>query len=120
MIPISIFHNVTLGDHGYPTKGMLDGWGKGDTLDCVFAFSLDTDMSHLDLLDRIFYVFNEGDNNDLLAAAYRRKHLRSLSVGDVVMISGVSYACQRVGWKEIDEYPPKTFPDENAIIERLL
>ena len=104
-VNVSIMHNVTLDEHGHPTKGMLDGWGPNDTLECVFTFSLDTDKKPISILEMIFAEFNVGEG--LLATAYRAKDLRSLSVGDVVIINGVSYACQRFGWKRTDEFHTK-------------
>ena len=99
-VAVSIMHNVTPDERGYPTKGMLDGWEPNDTLECVFTFSLDTNKDHMVLLEMIFFEFNVGEG--LLATAYRAKDLRSLSVGDVVIINGVSYECARFGWNKID------------------
>lgn len=105
-VAVSILHNVTLNERGNPTKGMLDGWEPTDTLECVFTFTLDTDKDHEDLLDMIFAEFNVGKG--ILATAYRAKNLRSLSRGDIVIINGVSYACDRFGWTQVNvrESPP--------------
>lgn len=108
-VNVSIMHNVTPDEHGHPTKGMIDGWGPNDTLECVFTFALDTpDSDHMILLEMIFHEFNVGEG--FLAIAYRAKDLRSLSVGDVVIINDVAYECGRFGWGKIDviSHPEET------------
>lgn len=59
-------------------------------------------------LDRVYAAANSHPEEMFVTGdalpfvqGYRDAHLRSLSVGDVVMIGEVAYACERVGWKEI-------------------
>lgn len=47
-------------------------------------------------LNHAFEEFNIGEGH--LAQAYRARRLRSLSVGDVVMIDGRIYSCESAGW----------------------
>jgi hypothetical protein len=65
---------------------------------------------HLAILERMFFLFNVGDDPafgtpDPRAVAYRRQRLRSLSMGDVVALDDVFYACASVGWKRLDPPP---------------
>lgn len=65
----------------------------------VFAYETewtDERASVMPLLNAAFETFNVG--SDELAAQYRARNLRSLSVGDVVMVDGDAYACESVGW----------------------
>lgn len=50
------------------------------------------------ILNDAFEMFNVGD--DGIAKEYRERKLRSLSVGDVVVIDQRAYSCESVGWKE--------------------
>jgi hypothetical protein len=59
-------------------------------------------MDDPDVLHACFNEFNVGEVSDV-AKAYRAKHLRSLSVNDVVVIDGsVAYRCDSVGWTAAD------------------
>lgn len=55
-----------------------------------------------DLLELLFEEFNIGETSEV-AKAYRAAGLRSLSVGDVVIVGeDLAYLCDSVGWAEID------------------
>lgn len=67
----------------------------------VFTFYATTQQSDRALLEIIFEEFNIGTGP--VARAYRGNHLRSLSVGDVVVLDGqVAYLCAAVGWEAFD------------------
>jgi hypothetical protein len=55
------------------------------------------DMSAV--LEGAFYTFNVG--SDELAAQYRGRSLRSLSVGDVAVVDGSPYVCASCGWEPV-------------------
>jgi hypothetical protein len=52
------------------------------------------------ILEWIFEELNIGEKTDL-AKQYRAKQLRSLSVGDVVAIGEMAFACESAGWEKI-------------------
>jgi hypothetical protein len=55
-------------------------------------------------LENAFELFNIGhEHGGKTALAYRARNLRSLSVGDVVKVDGVPYACESAGWKQVAE-----------------
>ena len=97
---VTIWHNVQQDPGGRPT-GMMDGYRDGDRMAAVFAFSVPT-CEPGQVLEEVFQEFNVGEG--LLAKAYRRHGLRSLSVGDVVAIQPddlgepVRFHCARFGW----------------------
>ena len=62
-----------------------------------------------DLLEFVFEQTNIGETD--FAKEYRAKQLRSVSVGDVVVVGETAFACESVGWKKIT-----TEQLENAII----
>ena len=68
----------------------------------------------LRVVDEAFELFNVGDDPefraggpDATAVAYRALGLRSLSVGDVVQVDDVAFACASFGWDQVD---PSTLP----------
>ncbi|CRK56925.1 hypothetical protein [Alloactinosynnema sp. L-07] len=64
----------------------------------VFAYEEIADQPDLVICDLAFDGFNMGE--DERAAAYRAKGLRSLSVGDAVVIDNKVYLCKERGWSE--------------------
>lgn len=62
-----------------------------------------------DVLEWVFEQTAIGET--AFAKEYRRKGLRSVSVGDVVVVGETAFACESVGWKKIS-----TEELENAII----
>lgn len=68
----------------------------------VMAHSFDLDLGKEDIkvyLEKIFEEFNIGEGP--MAQAYRDKMLRSLSVGDVVVVGESAWSCDRYGWTKI-------------------
>ncbi|QXN74357.1 hypothetical protein SEA_CAFASSO_142 [Gordonia phage Cafasso] len=58
------------------------------------------------ICEHAFMVFNAPEetleiDDFLLAVGYRERELRSLSVGDVVVIGETAWACDRIGWKHV-------------------
>jgi hypothetical protein len=63
----------------------------------VFVFTYEGEGSSTEL-ERIFEEFNVGGS--ALAHQYRARKLRSLSVGDVVVIGNQIWSCESCGWAE--------------------
>jgi hypothetical protein len=67
------------------------------------VFRYDTDVDEVDL-EGIFAAFNAGSG--LEDSAYFARRLRSLSVGDVVMVrrqsSTAIWSCESAGWQQRD------------------
>lgn len=114
---IQVFHNVTKDAHGRHV-GMLDGYRAGHDLALVYEYTVPDDKSARFLLDGrtyaedAFHLFNVGDDPaygtpDPRAVEYRAKRLRSLSVGDVVVVGERAYACAALGWDPIAGPPAR-------------
>lgn len=75
-----------------------DAYQPGDELEEVFSSFLfeEEDENTLELL---FSKFNRGAPDFVGDDLYPE---RSLSVGDVVEVNGVRYACESAGWREIE------------------
>lgn len=113
---------------------MLYGYKPEDALNAVYSFNCDfdetwvnTDSDHIpsesgllpfetSVLEHCFELFNSYPGERELSAEeanwvsqYRAQEHRSLSVGDVVIISrelGIrAYACDRVGWRKLTDEP---------------
>lgn len=104
---VHIFHNVTRDGFGRPI-GILDGYQPGHDLAEVFAYDTDRTDPYAEA-QNAFFLFNVGDDPSFgepkpLALDYRAKGLRSLSVGDVVVVGDVALACASFGWDAVQ--PP--------------
>ena len=100
---IRVFHNTD-------RDAMLFGYTTGQPVVEVYAYDDDTAASHEEALETAFMLFNIGDDPDFGtprpdARAYRARHNRSLSVGDVAACDGAFYACALAGWQPIDAPP---------------
>lgn len=105
---VIIYHNVARDPHGRHIN--FDGYQPGQPLVLVFAYDvelLDGGLPELrHIAERAFEAFNlppellAEDQYDL-AAQYRRRALRSLSVGDVACLGGVALACEPIGFREV-------------------
>jgi len=78
--------------------GHFDGYHVSHVLRPVFATTTDH-TNDRDALNYAFEQFNVGETDD--AVQYRKKGLRSLSVGDVVMVDHRPYSCDSCGWTRI-------------------
>jgi len=87
------------------------GYEPGHPLCEVFAYET-PDAAPQTVAERAFWLFNVGDEPaqgaDPTAVAYRRRQLRSLSIGDVLVLTGSqhcadgpAYACGRWGWTQV-------------------
>jgi len=104
---IEIFHNIARDasfglNTGFTGEGKRCAAAPEEMHELVLVFTYEADWtddraSVGPLLDQAFMSFNVG--SDELAALYRARRLRSLSVGDVVRIDGDAYACESVGWE---------------------
>jgi hypothetical protein len=97
---VTIYHNISRDAFFGFNYGNEDG-NSPHYLVKVFKF----DSSRLrgdsaGILAGCFHEFNVGETP--LAAEYRARRLRSLSVGDIVDIDGRAYSCERVGWKPVN------------------
>jgi hypothetical protein len=104
---VTIFHNVSR-DAGFGLNRVFladphPGVGaevRSHELVRVFTYDIDPPVFDVDAaLNQAFETFNIGTNE--LAAQYRARRLRSLSVGDVVQVRSDFYACDSVGWSKV-------------------
>jgi hypothetical protein len=93
MTKVHVFHNTS----DYASFGLNEGPNPHHGL--VWVFEYDTpEAGDPAVLNSAFEVFNIGE--DELAASYRARRLRSLSVGDVLVIDAArAYSCEKVGWE---------------------
>lgn len=102
MSKVRIMHNVER-DENTRFVGMLNGYQPGHDMLEVFVYDVDDVDYHP---EHAFEIFNQDvdwlDGRDReLAKAYRDKNLRSLSVGDVVVVDDVAHAVEHSGWKKV-------------------
>lgn len=84
----------------------FDGYKPGDALGEPFTYeSSITDA--LAACEAAFMIFNmdldmlRGRSLEI-ATAYRERRMRSLSVGDIVKVDGVAYACDSFGFRKVE------------------
>jgi hypothetical protein len=72
------------------------------------------------VLEQAFETFNVGETR--LAQEYRARRLRSLSVGDVIVLGGlVAFCCARAGWEQLPPADIEALPVvEGADAERII
>jgi hypothetical protein len=108
---IELFHNVNR-DAGFGLNTVFMRKDPGGYVkemqagahELVRVFECDipwtNDRASVDpVLNKVWCLFNVG--SDELAAQYRARNLRSLSVGDVIFIDGAGYSCESVGWEPV-------------------
>lgn len=90
-------------DHFY---GFKNKFANSPELTMVHSLEISEMFPHvaseremLAVLEWVFQEFNIGEGPQ--AQAYRAKMLRSVSVGDVVVIGETAWACESVGWTRI-------------------
>ena len=79
----------------------------------VHVATLNRECKDDEALAWTFHTLNVGDDPSFTtdedtrsqARAYRARGNRSLSVGDVVVIDGMAYACARFGWDAVSLRP---------------
>lgn len=94
--PIKIYLNDGE-DHFY---GFRNTFANKPELTMVYSFetSFPAPNMHM-ILDWCFHEFNVGTGEH--AKVYRDKQLRSLSVGDVVVVGETAWACESLGWSPV-------------------
>ena len=98
---VTLFHNVSADECGRSWGAF--GYQPGDALVPVFDYEDDTSPNVRGALEQAWERFNVG--TDKLAASYRARRNRSLSVGDVVLIRGERttwHAVASLGYDQID------------------
>jgi len=98
-----------------------NGYVAGDHLMPALDFGASLDDSDEDILEQAYTALNINPNpptfGTLATASILQYHLNfpSLSVGDIVEIDGVRYACEPFGWKRLDA---KAYLQSCAICKR--
>lgn len=70
-----------------------------------FAFVIESDATldnpdnHNYLLERVFAEWNCGSGVE--SELFLRSNVRSMSVGDIVLVNGTYYICESIGWKQV-------------------
>ena len=105
---VTVYHNVARDEAGHHLG--FDGYQPGQPLVPVFTYNaelLDGGLPELMLVaEKAFEAFNlspdllSGRQREL-AASYRARLLRSLSVGDVLRLGDMALACDPVGFREV-------------------
>jgi hypothetical protein len=108
---VEVLHNQNHRDAFFGLNAVLDAKGgkheeaKSHPLVRVFTYWTTADVDSIPEL--AFFEFNVGDDPDFtsgkphaLALSYRAVGLRSLSVGDVLVIDGSTVvSCESAGWR---------------------
>jgi hypothetical protein len=105
---VAAYHNVALDPAGRH-KGLVDGFQVEHPVSLVFATEL-SDQAHEAACEEVWRLLNVGHDGDHGtadpdAARYRERGNRSLSVGDVIAVDGVFYACGPNGWHDLRDVP---------------
>jgi hypothetical protein len=105
---VTVYHNVARDEAGRHLH--FDGYQPGHPLVPVFTYDallLDGGLPELlRIAEAAFEAFNadpemlQGNQREL-AARYRDRRLRSMSVGDVLLLGGTVLACDPAGFREV-------------------
>lgn len=110
--PAGVVNVIELADGRFTWKDAATLPEERHELAWVFQYDAGgCDDAHA-LLEAAFETFNIGE--DELAGQYRARKLRSLSVGDVVMIDGTVYSCESAGWAERNTTDLRILPAADA------
>lgn len=77
------------------------GYKPGHPLRQAIQYVMPNALTELQIAEEAFREFNIGDGR--LAKTYRANRNRSLSMGDVICVSGKWFACAMVGWEPIEK-----------------
>jgi hypothetical protein len=105
MTRVTIFHNVARDEKDQPVN--FDGYAAGAPLVRVLEYDSLRTYSAEKLAEEAFYLFNvdpcfmQPDDCEI-ARRYRERDLRSVSVGDVIMVGGAAITVERTGFGSID------------------
>lgn len=61
--------------------------------------TMDNPDNHDYLLERVFAEWNHGSQVE--SELFLRSNVRSMSVGDIVLVNGTYYQCMPIGWKKV-------------------
>ncbi|BCP41466.1 hypothetical protein MINTMi27_15590 [Mycobacterium intracellulare] len=95
-----------------------DGFGGYAETDQVYEalkFESVIDISDEKLREIVFHQLNVDEPHIQWAKDYRRRGHRSFSVGDVVVVGDLAWACEPDGWKAVD---PTKFRIVKAVVDR--
>lgn len=103
-LTVQILHNVTTDEAGRATGWTL-GYRRGDQLARVLTYSAPA-KEPTAMCEDAFRIFNVdpehlAEEERALATQYRAHQVRSLSMGDVVVIGETAWACARFGWENV-------------------
>lgn len=121
MTTVQVFHNVS-----DDRMRFFEGYKPENPLTHVFDLEIpphvqadmETDKGVYAALNYAFMILNIGhettmvtDEGKAQATAYRERKNRSLSVGDVIVIDGVAFACAALGWDVVTVHPHQIVRD---------
>lgn len=101
VLTVSIWHNITRDADGRSTG--YDGYRAGDEMARVFTYDIPADGRDLARIAEDTYAIGNAAPGLMgraaaLAARYAQRQLRSVSVGDVVVIGEAALTVARAGW----------------------
>ena len=105
-VTVTIWHNIAVDADGRHTA-MLDGYQPGDPVVRVFAYQASlAGRTAEQIAEEAYDIFNDHPRNpegeELARRYYRHRLLRSLSIGDVVVIGEAALAAGRAaGWTPV-------------------
>ena len=103
MLTVSIWHNVTRDSEGRHTG--FGGFTPGDQMVKVFTYDTPAEgRSPADIAEDAFAAFNDAPRSDqaaALARQYRQRRLRSLSVGDMVVVGETALTVAPAGFASL-------------------
>lgn len=102
---VTVYHNCARDDDGRPVA-FLDGYQPDHAVTPVADLNVPGPADRSDVLDRMYFLFNVGDDPDFgtpnaMAVEYRKRENRSLSIGDVVCVDDEWFACADSGWTPV-------------------
>lgn len=103
-ITVRVFHNVARDENGRMVNFV--GWRPHHEMVLVFAYELPAaaKVTPQQIADEAFAMFNgfpESDAGRELTERYYQRRLRSLSVGDIIMVGEAALACCNAGWSPV-------------------
>ncbi|GLX06692.1 hypothetical protein [Microbispora sp. NBRC 16548] len=95
VITVSIWHNTAFPDN------LVSGWQSDHPMLKVYAYDIPAERARnpQEVLEEAFTTFNVGE--DARAEKSRARGNRSLSVGDIVVVGEVGWACGSFGWEPL-------------------
>jgi hypothetical protein len=113
--PENVDHVLELSDGRYAWRDLATARSERHELVWVFLYDAEWTGDHTDpcpLLAQAFERFNNGSGHE--DPSYFARKLRSLSVGDVVMVNGDAYSCDPAGWSPVSKNDLRILPASEA------